>query len=154
MSSIWTSAKPLTCYPITIFSLNWKDIGLTGGLIDGWRTGSKIITKQYLSVAQCLDGDQWWVVSLRGQYWERCTLIYSSSTSTLKSSLPSASLRMAATCGEQLTCLRGEKSSRKTYIGSNTGSRLTSIDSTHPRAETCIWVAATPIIKTCRRMKG
>jgi len=42
MSSTWTSVRPLIRYPTISFSPNWKDIDLTGGLLNGQRTGCRI----------------------------------------------------------------------------------------------------------------
>jgi len=35
ISSTWTSVRPLTSYPTTSFSSNWKDIDLMGRLFNG-----------------------------------------------------------------------------------------------------------------------
>ena len=39
MSSIWTSAKPLTWSLTTSFSLNWRGVDLKDGLFDGLGIG-------------------------------------------------------------------------------------------------------------------
>ena len=40
------------------FSPKWKDMDLMGGLFNGQRTGCRIETREWWSVAQCLDVGQ------------------------------------------------------------------------------------------------
>jgi len=35
MDVIWSSVRPLTWSPTTFFALNWRDMGLMGGLFSG-----------------------------------------------------------------------------------------------------------------------
>lgn len=56
---------------------------LISGLFFGRGTGWEIVPRESWPVAQCLDGDQWQVVSLRVQYWEQCSLTSSSITLTM-----------------------------------------------------------------------
>lgn len=65
MSSIWRSIRPLTLCPKTSFFTNWRGMDLMGGMFDRWRTGYKIILREWWSMAQCSNWDQWWMVS----YW-------------------------------------------------------------------------------------
>lgn len=78
--------------PTSPFSPNWKYMNLMGWLFDGWGTGCMFVPREWWSVAQCLDKDQWPVVSLRNQCWEQCCLISSSVTSAVGPSTPSVSL--------------------------------------------------------------
>jgi len=80
MSSIWTSVSLLIQSSITSFSPNWKDMDLMDGLFKGQGTGCETVPKEWWSIAQCLHGDWWRVVSLRGQYWDRSSWISSSVT--------------------------------------------------------------------------
>ena len=66
------------------------------------------------SGGQCLDGDQWQVVPLKGQHWNQCFLTSSSVTLTVGSSAPSASLQMTPSCVVQLTRQRDRMPSRRT----------------------------------------
>lgn len=66
LSSIRTSVRSLAWYPTTSFSPNWKDMDLMGGLFSGQRTGCRIEYREWGPMAQCLDGDQLWVVSHGG----------------------------------------------------------------------------------------
>lgn len=125
MSPVWSSVKPLTWSPITFFSPNWKHMDLMGGLFDRWGTGCKIIHREWWWMAQCSDGDQWQVVSIRGHYWDWYSLI-SSVTLTVGLSSLSASLWMTPRRVVQLTCPRNGMLSRDTYRGSRSGPRKTS----------------------------
>jgi len=99
-------------------------------------------------MAPCVDGDQWQVVSLRGQYWDQGSLTPSSMPSTVGSSTPSASLPATPSCVVLLTCLKDRMPCRETWTGSSYGPRRTSWGSTHPTARSCTWVMATPAIST------
>ena len=57
-TDVSTSVWPLTWYPIIRFSPNWKDMDLMGGLFNGQGTDYEIVSRQWWSMAQCLDGDQ------------------------------------------------------------------------------------------------
>ena len=110
MSSLWTSVRHMAQSSITSFSPNWKDMDLMGGLSDGWGAGYVIIPREWWPMSQCPDGDQWQVVSLRGQY----SLTSSSVTLVVGSSAPSASLCRPPSCVVRSTCLRGRMPSRET----------------------------------------
>jgi len=58
ISSISTSVRPLTWHPTTFSSPNWKYVVLMGGLFNGQRTGCRIKSREWRSMAECLDGDQ------------------------------------------------------------------------------------------------
>ena len=64
MPSIFISVRPLIWYP-TSFSPNWRDMDLMAGLFDGRRTGCRIKSREWWSVAQCLERDLWWVWCLQ-----------------------------------------------------------------------------------------
>ena len=51
-------SKAFDTVPTTSFSANWKDMDLTGGLFNGQRTGCRIKSREWWTMAQCLDGDQ------------------------------------------------------------------------------------------------
>jgi len=46
MSSMWTSVRPLMWSPMISFSPNWKEMDLTGRLINEQRTGCKIMPRE------------------------------------------------------------------------------------------------------------
>ena len=108
---------PLTRYPTTSFPPNWKNMDLTGGLFSGQGTGCKIIPREWRSMPQCLDGDQRWVVSLRGQYWDQCSLTSVSMTLVVGLNAPSASLGMSSNSVVRSTRLRDKMPSRETQTG-------------------------------------
>jgi len=58
ISSIWTSVRPLPQYPKASFSTNWKYMDLMGELFNRQRTGCIIESREWWSMAQCLDGCQ------------------------------------------------------------------------------------------------
>ena len=99
-------------------------------------------------MAQCPDGDQWQVVSLRGPYWNPYCFTTSSRIQTEGLSAPSASLEMTPSWVVQSTCLRDGMPSRGTWTSSRNGSVWTSWSSRRPSAESCTRVRAAPDINT------
>ena len=98
MSSISTSARPLTQCRTASFSSNWKDMHLMGGLFDGRKTGCRIKFRElWLSVWMEISDD--WCPPGRGQY----SLISSSVTLTVGLRAPLARLLMTPRCGVQST---------------------------------------------------
>jgi len=63
-----------TLYPMT--SPKWKDVDLMDGLLSGWRTGCRIESRVWWSVAQYLA--QWRLVSCWGHCWDWYSPISSS----------------------------------------------------------------------------
>lgn len=80
-------------YPNTFFFTNWRGKDLMGGMFDRWGTGYKIILREWWSMAQGPNWDQWWMVS----YWVLCkySLTFSS---IMEPSVPSARLWVALNC--------------------------------------------------------
>ena len=91
MSFILTSVMPLSWYPTTFFSLNWKDMDLMRGQFHGRRTGSRTESRQWWPMAQYLDGDGWHMVSPRDWCWGWYSLTSSSVTSTVEQVHPQQS---------------------------------------------------------------
>jgi len=81
----WSKSSALECWEINTqggacMTAPSSVAMISGVLTSGLETGCGIKPREWWSMAQCLDGDQWPVVFLRDQYWDQYSLVSSSVT--------------------------------------------------------------------------
>ena len=121
-------------------------------LMDGWLSGLGIdwmvTLKELRSTARCPSGDQWWVVSLKGRYWDRCCLTSLLATWAVELSAYSASLPTTPSCVLRLTHWREGMTSRGILTSWRGGPVWTSWSSPSPSGRSCTWIRAIPSTNT------